>query len=50
VDSGIGKRIHFWWHKRCKEAWRHQAPMMVGEFGLGEDKPGAQLACGLATG
>ena len=33
--------INFWAHARQKEARKFGTPMVVGEFGLGEDQPGA---------
>lgn len=33
--------IKFWAHQRKKEARKFNTPMMVGEFGLSEDEPGA---------
>ena len=33
--------INFWGHQRQKEARKFAIPMMVGEFGLNEDQPGA---------
>lgn len=33
--------INFWAHMRRRETRKFKTPLMVGEFGLGEDKPGA---------
>jgi len=33
--------INFWGHQRQREARRFETPMMVGEFGLNENQPGA---------
>jgi endoglycosylceramidase len=33
--------INFWGHQRQKESQRFDSPMMVGEFGLNENQPGA---------
>jgi endoglycosylceramidase len=33
--------INFWAHPRKKESRKFETPMMVGEFGLSEDRPGA---------
>jgi endoglycosylceramidase len=38
---GLPLHIHFWAHQRRRETRRFQTPMMVGEFGLDENKPGA---------
>lgn len=39
--AGFPIWINFWGHQRQKEAHEFAMPMMVGEFGLNEDQPGA---------